>query len=143
MHIMVYNESFYHCNSFMLEQISYLGNIWFLRFGRKCSWPIRQQGFSINPITLKSAVSHKETLMKYTGFWYVPPTVFSGMAHQVFLIFGTMVSNSNIEKLTEPFFPGKFTFGHNLGKRAQNALKIGFWDFLKNFVMLVFLGNNL
>ena len=133
MHIMVYNESFYHCNSFMLEQISYLGNIWFLRFGRKCSWPIRQQGFSINPITLKSAVSHKETLMKYTGFWYVPPTVFSGMVHQVFLIFGTMVGNSNFEKLTEPFFPGKFIFGLNLGKRPPNGPKTGFFCFFEKF----------
>ena len=56
----VYNESLYYCNSFMLEQISYLGKFWFLRYGPKCSWPIRLQDFFINGRTLKSAVSHKE-----------------------------------------------------------------------------------
>ena len=56
----VYNESFYYCNSCMLEQISYLGKFWFLRYGPKCSWPIRLQDFSINRRTLKLAVSHKE-----------------------------------------------------------------------------------
>ena len=56
----VYNESLYYCNSCMLEQISYLGKFWFLRYGPKCSWPIRLQDFFINGRTLKSAVSHKE-----------------------------------------------------------------------------------
>ena len=44
----------------LLEQISYLGKFWFLRYGPKCSWPIRLQDFSINRRTLKLAVSHKE-----------------------------------------------------------------------------------
>ena len=57
---LVYNESLYYCNSFMLEQISYLGKFWFLRYGPKRSWPIRLQDFSINRRTLKLAVSHKE-----------------------------------------------------------------------------------
>ena len=57
---LVYNESLYYCNSCMLEQISYLGKFWFLRYGPKCSWPIRLQDFSINHRTLKLAVSHKE-----------------------------------------------------------------------------------
>ena len=57
---LVYNESLYYCNSCMLEQISYLGKFWFLRYGPKCSWPIRLQDFSINCRTLKLAVSHKE-----------------------------------------------------------------------------------
>ena len=57
---LVYNESLYYCNSCMLEQISYLGKFWFLRYGPKCSWPIRLQDFSINRRTLKLAVSHKE-----------------------------------------------------------------------------------
>ena len=65
------------------------------------------------------------------------------MAYQVFLIFGTMVDNSNIEKLAEPFFPGKFIVGPNLGKRTQNGSKMGFWRFFEKFGMLVFLGNNL
>ena len=131
MHTMVYNEKLYYCNSFMLEQISYLGKFWFLRYGSKRYWPIRLQDFSINRRTLKLAVSHKE--INETGFWCVTPTVFSGMAHQVFLIFGTMVGNSNIEKLTEPFIPGKFIFGPNLGKRAQNGPKIGFLGYFEKF----------
>ena len=54
------HESLYYCNSCMLEEISYLGKFWFLRYGPKCSWPIRRQDFSINRRTLKLAVSHKE-----------------------------------------------------------------------------------
>ena len=54
-----------------------------------------------------------------------------------------MVDNSNIEKLAEPFFPGKFIVGPNLGKRTQNGSKMGFWRFFEKFVKLVFLGNNL
>ena len=37
-----------------------IGKFWFLRYGPKCSWPIRLQDFSINRRTLKLAVSHKE-----------------------------------------------------------------------------------
>ena len=44
----------------MLEQISYLGKFWFLRYGPKCSWPIKLQDMLINRRTLKSAISHKE-----------------------------------------------------------------------------------
>ena len=57
---LVYNESLYYCNSCMLEQMSYLGKFWFLRYDPKCSWPIRLWDFSINRRTLKLAVSHKE-----------------------------------------------------------------------------------
>ena len=64
------------------------------------------------------------------------------MVHWVLLIFGTMLDNSNIEKLTELFFPEKFILAKILGNRAQ-IVKIGFMDFLKNFVMSVFFGNNL
>ena len=60
MHTIFYKESLYYCNSFLLEQISYLGKFWFLRYGPKCSWPIRLQDFSISRRTLKLAVSHKE-----------------------------------------------------------------------------------
>ena len=60
MHTMVYNESLYYCNSFMLKQISNLGKFWFLRYGPKCSLPIRLQDFSINRRILKLAVSDKE-----------------------------------------------------------------------------------
>ena len=49
------------------------------------------------------------------------------------MIFGTMVGNSNVEKLIEAFFPGKFVFGPNLGKRAQNGPKIGFLGFFDKF----------
>ena len=55
------------------------------------------------------------------------------MAYKIFLIFGTMVGNSNIEKLTEPFIPGKFIFDPNLGKRAQNGPKIGFLGYFEKF----------
>ena len=44
----------------MLEEISYLGKFWYLRYGPEFSWPIRLQKFSINRRTLKLAVSHKE-----------------------------------------------------------------------------------
>ena len=47
--------------------------------------------------------------------------------------FGAMVDNSNIEKLTEPFFPGKFIFGPRLGKSVQNGPKIGFLGFFEKF----------
>ena len=56
----VYNESLYYCNSFMLEQISYLGKFSFLRYDPKYSWPIRLQDFSINRMTPKLAGCHKE-----------------------------------------------------------------------------------
>ena len=45
---LVYNESLYYCNSCLLKQISYLEKFWFLRYGPKCSWPIRLRDFSIN-----------------------------------------------------------------------------------------------
>ena len=51
-----------------------------------------------------------------------------------FLIFGTMVDNWNILKLTELFFSRK---------RAQNGSKIGFIVFFSKFLSLVFLVNNL
>ena len=51
-----------------------------------------------------------------------------------------MVDNLNNEKLTEPY--SKFSFGSNLGKRAQNGPKIGFFVFFERLIMLVFLGNN-
>ena len=44
-----------------------------------------------------------------------------------------MVGSWNIEKLAEPFFPGKFIFGPNLGKRAQNGPKIKFWLIFEKF----------
>ena len=56
----VYNEKLCYCISCMLEQTSYLGKFWFLRYGPKCSWPIRLQDFLINRRTLKLAVSHKD-----------------------------------------------------------------------------------
>ena len=57
---LVYNGSLYYCNCCMLEQISYLGKFWFLRYGPKCSWPIRLRHFLINLRTLKLTVSHEE-----------------------------------------------------------------------------------
>ena len=57
---LVYNESLYYCNCYILEQIQYLGKLWFLRYGPKFSWQIRLWDFPINRRTLKLAVSHKE-----------------------------------------------------------------------------------
>ena len=69
---LVYNESLYYCNSCILEQISYLGKFWFLRYGPKYSWPIRLQDFSINCRTLKLAVSHKK--INETNWFLVCPS---------------------------------------------------------------------
>ena len=33
---LVYNESLYYCNYWMLEQTSYLEKLWFLRYGPEC-----------------------------------------------------------------------------------------------------------
>ena len=54
-----------------------------------------------------------------------------------------MVDNSNIEKLTESFTPGKSSFGPNVGKKHPDGSKADFFGFLKNFVMLVSLINDL
>ena len=76
---LIYNESSYYCNSCMLEQIfSYLGKFWYLRYGPKCSWPTRLQDFSI--AGLQNWLYLTKKLMTETGFWCVPPSVFSGMA---------------------------------------------------------------
>ena len=67
---LVCNESLYYCNSCMLEKISYLGKFWFLRYGPKCSLPIRLRDFSINRRTLNMAAfvfycdaKHSDTLL--------------------------------------------------------------------------------
>ena len=113
----------------MLEQILYLGKFWFLRYGPKCSWPIRLQDFSINRRTLKLAVSHKE-INEINWFLVLPSNGFLRNGSLGFSDFGTMVGNSNIEKLTEASVPGKFILGPNLDKRAQNGPKIRFLGFL-------------
>ena len=54
-----------------------------------------------------------------------------------------MVNNSNIEKLTEPFFQEN-SFLPKFGQKGPRmAPKYFFVNFLKNFIMLVFLGNNI
>ena len=40
-----------------------------------------------------------------------------------------MVDSSNIEKLTESFFPGKFIFAQIWAEKTQNGPKIEFWIF--------------
>ena len=57
---LVYNESLYFCNSYMLEQISYFGKFWFLRYGPRILLANQIAGFLINYRTLELAVSHKE-----------------------------------------------------------------------------------
>ena len=55
-----------------------------------------------------------------------------------FSIFGTMIDNLKIEKLTEPFSSGKFIFAQIWAKRDQNGSKIGAFGFLEKCFMLVF-----
>ena len=43
----VNNESFYYSNCCMLEQNTYLGKFWSLRYGPRCSWSIRLWEFSV------------------------------------------------------------------------------------------------
>ena len=74
---LVYNESLWYCNCCMLEQISYLGKFWFVRYGPKCSWPIRLQDFSINCRTLNLAVFHKE-INEINWFLVCPSNSFLG-----------------------------------------------------------------
>ena len=130
MHTMVYNESLYYCNSFLLEQISYLGKFWFLRYGPKCSWPIRLQDFSINRRTLKLAVSHKEInginwflVCHSNSFLRNGPLGFSNFWHN-----GRVVK---YWKTNRVIFPWKFIFGPKLGKRAPNGSKIGLLEFFE------------
>ena len=119
---MVYNESLYYCNCYMLEQISYLGKFWFLRYGPKCSCPIRLRDFSINQRTLKLTVSHKE-INGINRFLVCPSNSFFKNVWLVFLIFGTMIDNANIEKPTKPFLFGKIHICPNLGKKGPEWYK--------------------
>ena len=129
----VYNESLYYCNSFMLEQISYLGKFWFLRYGPKCSWPTRLQDFPINCRTLKLAVSHKE-INEINWFLVCPSNSFLRNGSLGFFLFLAQWWVIQILKNWQSlFFPEKFIFGPNLGKRAQNGPKLGFFGFFEKF----------
>ena len=130
MHTMVYNESLYYCNSFMLEQISYLGKFWFLRYGPKCSWPIRLQDFSINRRTLKLAVSHKE-INEINWFLVCHSNSFLRNGSLGFSDFWPNGRYFKHWKTDRALFPGKFIFGPNLGKRAPNRPKIGILGFFE------------
>ena len=65
----------------------------------------------------------------------VSSAFFSGMGCYFFLIFCTIIDNRNILKLTKLLFPGKFIFPKFGQKESKMAPKIGFFDFLKNFVI--------
>ena len=117
---LVYNESLYYCNSCMLEKISYLGKFWFLRYGPKCSLPIRLRDFSINRRTLNMAVSHKE--INAINWFLVSPS-------------NSFLRNGSLD-FSDFSYNGRWfeywkKFGANLGKRAQNGPKIGFWGFFE------------
>ena len=120
---LVYNESLYYCNSCMLEQISYLGKFWFLRYSPKCSWPIRLQDFSINRRTLKLAVSHKE-INEMNCFLVCPCNSFLRNGSLGFSDFWRNGRNLNIENsfLTQIW-----------AKRAQNGSKIRFLGLFEKF----------
>ena len=126
---LICKESLYYCNSCMLEQMSYLRKFWFLRYGPKCSWAVTLHDFSINHRTLKFALFHKE-INEINWFLVCLSNSFHRNRSLGFSDFGTMVGNSNIEKLTEASVPGKFILGPNLDKRAQNGPKIRFLGFL-------------
>ena len=100
----------------MLQQISYLGKFWFLRYSPKCSWPIRLRDFSINQSSLKLTVSHKE-FNGINRFLVCLSNSFFKNVLLVVLIFGTMVDNLNIEKPTKPFLFRKIHICPNLGKK--------------------------
>ena len=125
----VYNESLYYCNSCMLEQISYLGKFWFLRYGPKRSWPIRLQDFSINGRTLKLTVSHKE-INEINWFLVCPSNSFLRNGLLSFSDFWHNGRSFKYWKTDRAPFPGKFIFGPNLGKRAQNSVFWIFWKIL-------------
>ena len=83
---------------------------------------------------LNLAVSHKE-LNEVNWFLVCQSNNFLRNGSLDCSNFGTMIDNSNIEKLTEPFFP---IFGVHLGKRAQNGRKIGFLGFFEKFCQVGF-----
>ena len=56
----------------------------------------------------------------------------------IFLIFGTMVDNWNIQKLTEPFFLGKFIFAQIWAKNLQNGPIIKILGFFEKFCHVSF-----
>ena len=77
-------------------------------------------------------------IQSIAGLWCVRRTVFSGIVHQIVLIFGTMVDNSNIEKLTESFSPGKSSFGPSVGKKYPEWLQNKFFWFFEKFCHVSF-----
>ena len=140
---MIYNESLYYCNCCMLEQISYIGKFWFLRYGPKCSWPTRLWDFSINLRTLKLAVSHEE-INGINWFLVCPSNGFLRSGWLGFSDFWHSGRKFQYWKTDRALSSKKIHFCPNLGKKdpewPQNRL---FWSFLKNLVMLVLIGNSL
>ena len=102
---LVYNESLYYCNFCMLEQISYLGKFWFLRYGPKSSWPVRLWDFSINRRNLKLAVSNKE-IIEINWFLVCLSSNFLRSGSLGFFPLG----NSNIAKTDRALFSRKIHF---------------------------------
>ena len=136
---LVYNESLYYCNYCMLEQILYLRKFWFLVYGPKCSWPMKLQDFSVNLRTLKLAVFYKGINEINWFLVCLSNSFLRNGSLGLFLIFGTMVDNANIEKLTETFFFQEKSFLTQIwAKRAQNATKIGFFKFFEKFCYVRF-----
>ena len=121
----------------MLEQISCLGEFWFMRYGPKCSWPIRLPEFSINHRTLKLAVSHEE-INGVNWFLVCPFNSFLMNCLLGLTDFWHNVDNQNIEKLTLLFFPRKFIFVQIWANRAQNSPKIWFSGFFEKFCYVSF-----
>ena len=130
---LVYNESLYYCNSCMFEQISYLRKFWFLRYGPKCSWPVRLQDFSINRRTLKLPVSHKEIneinwLLVYSSnsFFRNGSLGFSDFWH-IGRQFEYWKTDRGLFSRKIHFWP---KFGQNVSEWVQNSVFGIFWKIL-------------
>ena len=122
----------------MLEQISYLRKFWDLVYDPKCSWPMKFHDFSINLRTLKLAVFYKGINEINSFLVCLSNSFLRNGSLGLSLIFGTMVDNVNIEKLTETFFQEKSFLVQIWAKRAQNGPKIGLFGFFEKFCHVSF-----
>ena len=101
----------------MLEQISYLRKFWDLVYDPKCSWPMKFHDFSINLRTLKLAVFYKGINEINSFLVCLSNSFLRNGSLGLSLIFGTMVDDVNIEKLTD-FFSRKNHFWSKFGTKG-------------------------
>ena len=133
---LVHNESLYYCNCCMLQQISYLGKFWFVRYGPKWSWPIRFRDFSINCRT-RMAVSHEE-INGIKWFLVYPSDSFLRNDSLGFSDFWQNGRSVEYWKTDRAVFSGKIHFWSRFGKKTQNGPKIRFFGFFEKFCHVSF-----